>query len=147
MNFDRTYYGRLNINESKINLGCAELDMLLRRATNQLAKAATPRASKLQITMEFSTVPLLDASILNHEQALVNEMQSLMVEDSEEIYPGITAKRVAEVFVTPQCEAYRKLCHPQNRIGIPPDEVRRIIDEYRAAFPDCIPHFPLWVDS
>lgn len=147
MNFDREYFGRLTIHDSKIDLGFAPLAIVLQRATNQLMKAKTPNAAALNIAIELSTSKLPDVGILSREQSLLNEMQSLAVDDDEEIYPGITASRVAEVFDTPECAAYRKICEPANRIGLTPEECDAIRGAYASRFPDCFPHFPKWLDS
>lgn len=146
MNMDRPYFGRVTVNDSKIKLGKTELIEVLKRLVVQLSEHKSPSTSRIQIIVELSTDPLPESSIMSREQTLALEMQSLIVDDSEEVFPGVTAARVAEVMVTPEYEAYRLICEPDKRIGVPDHDIALIRSTYFSMFPDCIMYFPLWVE-
>lgn len=97
--------------------------------------------------IEFSFNKLPDTSALDRESQLMNELNSNLLTDPDEIiYPGVTLSRVWEVMQSPEFIAYSILCQPEKRIGVSQADIDLAIHAYRVTFPDCVEHFPLWVE-
>ena len=147
MNLDRAYHGRVTLVGKKIKLGHARLPILIQRFAEEF-KAARFTGAKITGVFEFSSDPLPDAGLLDRETQLMHEMGALFADDLEEVFPGVTASRVADVMQSDQFNNYAQLAgYPEKRIGVDSQFIEDMRIRYEIAYPDCAPHFPRWVDS
>lgn len=145
MDLDKHLFGRLTIGSERIGLGNANVPILMQRIISQLQRAKPGKT--IRIVIELSNERLPEASIMNREQALTNEMSQLMADQSEEAFPGVTVERVQEVMSTQCYQEYARICEPHARIGLDADYIAERKDAYQRLYPDCAPHFPRWVES
>lgn len=142
MNPERIVYGRLTINDDRIDLGRASVRVMMQRFIEQYAKKRYD-GEKLRLTIELAD-DKLTTTILSREAQLEQEAQQLYVSPDEEVFPGVTAARAMEVMDTPEYIAYAHICEPANRIGVPDDTIEQVREAYKSRFSDCFDHFPLW---
>lgn len=152
MNLDRKLFARVTIAGNKINLGYAALDELMMRVTREYVKTKAS-SGEYQVIVELSTSQLPESPIMNREDQLLHEMQSLYMDDSEVIHElesgeTITARMIADAFSEPVYMRYYHVCDPQNRVGMN----QGVIDEAKSEFDEKYPHWreanqPGWIDS
>lgn len=150
MNLDRNLFGRVTINDQQISLGHAPIVELAKRLIEQYRRAKSSNSGRISIIVEISERQLLDSSLMNDEQRLLNEFNSLISSfdpDEPTDWPGITMGRVAEVSSSPEYQRYQMIAtNPSRRIGLSHNEINQIKSAYFDLFPDCAPHFPTWID-
>ncbi len=145
MNPARETFGRLTIGTHKHTLGKAPgfAETLVRAAQVLKAERVTD-TTVVVIELSFSRLP--EASSLDRESQLLNELNSHVLTDpDEEIYPGVTLGRIQEVMLSESFIAYNELCQPDKRVGVEQSTIDLTRAKYEQAFPDCWPHFPLWI--
>lgn len=147
MNLDTPLFGRLTVSGKRITLGRGTISTLMIRAVEQVKQIRLSEDGVIQI--EISKAKLQDATTFDKYSILEQQVaaQTMTNPDDESPFPGITIGRVAEVMVTPEYEAYEKICDPARRVGITSFDMEMIRDSYVSKFPDCAQHFPKWIDK
>lgn len=147
MSPDTPMFGRMTIGTNRVSLGRAGSTTLLVRVSEQLRKLRPNDSTVIQI--EFSRSPLPDSStfdkLAREEQQFAERIQTNP--DAPSPWPGITVGTVAQAMASPEYEMYNEIASdPTKRIGMTQEEIDRIINAYGTMFPDCISHFPRWVE-
>lgn len=148
MNPNRGLFARITINGKRTDLGHATIHQLFLRAA-QVYAGARVSGSELLIVLEASGAKLPDSSILNKEAIVEQQLLGHTVTDPEEEspFPGITIGRVQEVMASPEYIAWSYFCDPANREGVDHGLMVQVRHAYEHTFPDCVGHFPLYVES
>jgi hypothetical protein len=147
MSPDTPMFGRITINANRISLGRAGTTTLLIRVAQQLRKLRPTDDAVVQIELSRNNLP--DSSTFNK---LAREEQQFAARvitdlDAPSPWPGVTVGTVARAMESPEYIAYNEICDPQKRMRLSDAEIQRIIDAYATLFPDCISHFPKWIES
>lgn len=146
MKGDTLLFGRLTIGANRINLGRGNITVLSIRMAEQLASIRVTDEAVIQLEMSRSKLP--DSTTFDktayYEQQVAAKISTDPNEESP--FPGITLGRVVEVMSSPIYEAYAAICEPNKRLGLTIRDLERIKLAYESTFPDCAPHFPLWIE-
>lgn len=148
MNPTRPLYGRITVNGKRTDLGFAPINIMFVRAA-QVYQSTPAKGSEISLTVELSAVRLPDSSILNREAVVEQSLAAQIVTDPNEESPfdGISMGRVQEAMASPEYALWYQYCQPDNRIGVDPNDIQNALDAYNVRFPDCVVHFPKWIDS
>lgn len=145
MNPNRKCFGRLTINDDRIDLGFASVQELIKRLVDKYT-AKRYDGEQLRLVVEISDTQLTHTSLLSREAQLEAEFQSLIVpaSDLDEIFPGVSTARVLEAYESESYQQYLLICDPNKRIGLSVAETDLIRDTYQSEFPDVFDHVPVW---
>lgn len=145
MNPQSLMFGRLTINDSQIDLGHATVPKLFQRVLEQLTKHKG-EASQIEIT--FGKSKTESFADIDTKKLVQREFESLASKatpaEETEIFLGITVAMAFEAESSPAGSAYKSICDPAKRVGVPVDVINSIRDEYFAKFPEIAPHYPVW---
>lgn len=147
MSPDTPLFGRMTIGTNRVSLGRAGSTTLLVRVSEQLRKLRPNDATVIQI--ELSRSPLPDSTTFDRLAREEQQFSERIITDpsAPSPWPGITVGTVAQAMASPEYEMYNEIAaDPNKRIGMSPEEIQHIIDAYANMFPDCISHFPKWVE-
>lgn len=146
MSPDLPLYGRITINAARTSLGRADVATMMIRAMEQVRK--TRKTDEVMIQIEMSLVKLPDSTTFDRAALIENQLAAATIVDdnAESPFPGITVGRVAECMASPEYEAFAAICEPANRIGLTQDDLDRIAAPYIEKYFDCSHHFPKWID-
>lgn len=149
MNPERKVFGRMTVGKERITLGRAAFSDMLLRVSREYLKSQY--RGEAPIVIELSQNELPEAFSIDKPPSVEEELFGRMVDQSEiqdeEAFPGVSVGRVIEVHESKEYERYALICDPAKRVGMDSQEVERIIQEYTDKFPDCVAHFPKWLDS
>lgn len=147
MSPDTPLFGRITLGTNRVSLGRGGTTLLFVRALEQIRKLRVGDEAVIQI--ELSRAPLPDASTFDRAARMEQMLAERLINDPDapSPWPGITVGTVTLAMSSPEYEAYNAIASdPAKRIGLSQDEIQTIIDRYAAVFPDCISHFPKWID-
>lgn len=146
MNLDTPLFGRLTVSGKRITLGRGTISTLMIRAVEQVKQIRLSEDGVIQI--EISKAKLQDATTFDKYSILEQQVaaQTMTNPEDESPFPGITIGRVAEVMMTPEYEAYEKICDPANRVGLTTWQILDIKSAYHSVALDCVEHFPKWIN-
>ena len=146
MSPDTPMFGRLTVGANRVSLGRAGTTTLLIRLAQEIRKLRPNDDTVIQV--ELSRSPIPDSTTFDRlarsEQQLAERIITNL--DAQSPFPYITVGRVAEVMATPEYEAYNEICEPDKRMTLSQEAIEHIIQAYTHSAPDCIAHFPKWVD-
>lgn len=148
MNPQSYMFGRLTINDSQIDLGHATVPVLFQRVLEQLTKH---KGEATQIDISFGKTRVESFAEIDTRKLVQREFESLTQKATPagetELFPGITVARAYEAESSPAGSAYKSICDPSKRVGVPTEVIDSIRDEYFEQFPDVAPHYPVWIQS
>jgi hypothetical protein len=147
MSPDTPMFGRVTINGNRISLGRAGTTTLLIRLAQQLRKVRPSDDSVIQVELSRNNLP--DSTTFDKLAREEQQFAERVITDRDALspWPGVTVGTVALAMESPEYIAYNEICDPQKRIGMSDLKIQRIIDAYATLFPDCISHFPKWIES
>lgn len=146
MSPDTPMFGRITINANRISLGRCGTSMLLVRVAQQLRKIRPSDDTVIQIELSRNNLP--DSTTFDKLASAERQLGERIITnmDAASPFPYITVGRVAEVMATPEYEAYDAICVPEKRMTLSQSDIDRIIQAYVKVAPDCVSHFPKWID-
>lgn len=147
MSPDTPMFGRITVGGNRTTLGRGGSTVLLMRVAEQLRKIRPNEDAVIQI--ELSRTPLPDATTFDKlarvEQSIATHIET--DPDAASPWPGVTVGTVALAMASHEYVAYEEICDPHKRAGLTESEIERIVYAYSTMWPDCISHFPKWIES
>lgn len=147
MSPDTPLFGRITIGANRVSLGRGGTTTLLVRVAEQMRKLRPSDDTVIQIELCRNQLP--DSTTFDKLTRAEQQFAAQVITDLDapSVWPGITVGTVALAMESPEYAAYAEICDPIKRMGLNDVEIARIVEAYSVLFPDCISHFPKWIDS
>ena len=163
-NINQPYYAALMIHGEQIELGRADVGILMNRVIANLrasgedishctialgvTKAEMSKAIKGGGRAQFAHEGENPESPLYGMTADMVAMIQPMTDETPSPIEGVTMTRFLEAQESQEYKTYNAFAaNPDNRIGVNPGDIVAAKESYYAAYPLIAPHFPKWIDD
>lgn len=137
MNRDRKLNGQIIIAGEAKSLGNADIFILAQRMIEQILKPRPGSNGVIDVQVRFSSKEITAQK--SGLAVLESEFTTLLnnnINNDEEIAPGLTSGQLADIFLTPEYQAWSLLAsNPEKRIGVSQEDIDRIRHEYATKYP------------